>query len=145
MSENTFVNATDSHFLLMTNKLGRYAFTGESKHSSRSSKAASKHFRLIAFCSKSLTNKEFGLRVYIVDNLKWALQEVLRDEKKIGGTLLETSEPFLISHSSRSESLSICIENLNVQAFSCKFNVNVQVSRLRNYLDNSSIQIWTRI
>lgn len=51
---------------------------------------------------------------------------MLRDEKKIGGTLLDTSEPFLLSHSSKSEALSVCIENLNPDIFNCKYNVNFQ-------------------
>ena len=66
-----FLNSTDSHFLLMTDKLGRYALTGESKHVAKNK--AYKHFRLVTFFSTSLTNKEFNLRIYIINNLHWAL------------------------------------------------------------------------
>lgn len=52
------------------------------------------------------------------------LKEVLRDEKKIGGILLEASEPFLISYSN--QSLKIFIDYLNDNCFKCKFNVNCQ-------------------
>ena len=119
-----FVNTTDTHFLLMTDKLGRYALTGEAKNLMRNK--ASKNFRLVTFFSTSLTNKEFNLRVYIIDNLNWALQEVLRDEEKIGGALLETSDPFLISYSNSNEFLSLHIENFNPDSFNCKYNVTCQ-------------------
>lgn len=129
----------------MTDKLGRYALTGESKSLTKTN--ASKYFRLITFCSSSMTSNDFNLRIYCIDNLKWALQEVLRDEKKIGGTLLETSEQFLISHSNISESLSICIDSLNSDFFKCKYNVTSQEIPLshiwngRNHLLHCSFTI----
>ena len=106
----------------MTNKLGRYALTGETKNLIKNK--ASKFYRLVTFCSTSLTNKEFNLRIYIIDNLNWALQEVLRDERKIGGVILATSDPFLISNSN--ESLSLHIDKINPDAFNCKYNVTCQ-------------------
>ena len=140
-----FLNTTDTNFILMTDKLGRYALTGESKSQAKTN--ASKYFRLVTFCSSSMTSNDFNLRIYCIDNLKWALQEVLRDEKKIGGTILETSEPFLISHSKISESLSICVDSLNSDFFKCKYNVTSQEIPLshiwngRNHLLHCSFTI----
>lgn len=68
-----FLNATESNFLLMTDKLGRYALTGESKSNTKSSKT-SKYFRLITFCSSCITSNDFNLRIYCVDNLLAAFQ-----------------------------------------------------------------------
>lgn len=118
----------------MVDKLGRYALTGESKNIAKIK--ADKYVRLVTFFSTSLTNKEFILRIYIINNLNWALQEVLRDEKKIGGILMQTSDPFQISHSISSECLSICISNLNHDRFNCKHNINFQDVPL-NHIWNS--------
>ena len=68
---NVFVNTSETHFLLITDKLGRYALTGESRGQKH---IASKHFRLVAFCSTSITNNELILRIYCVDSLISALQ-----------------------------------------------------------------------
>lgn len=122
---NMFLNATESHFLLMTDKLGRYALTGESKLNNKLSKA-SKYFRLITFCSSCITSNDFNLRIYCVDSLLAALQEVIMDEKKIGGTLLEISESFAVSYSNITESLSICIDEISPACLNCKYNVNHQ-------------------
>lgn len=53
-------------------------------------------------------------------------KEVLRDEKKIGGTLLESSEPFRIPYSNKNDSITICIDELSKNMFNCKYNVNFQ-------------------
>lgn len=46
---------------------------------------------------------------------------------KIGGTLLETSEPFaLVSCINQTESLTVCIDELEPESLNCKYNVNQQ-------------------
>jgi hypothetical protein len=67
-----FLNATDDKFFLMTDRVGRYALTGESR--SNSQIKPSKHFRLLTFCSASITNNDFNMRIYCIDNLLVALQ-----------------------------------------------------------------------
>ena len=71
---NVFFNATESNFVLMSDKLGRYALTGESKSNPTKSTKASKYFRLITFCSSCITSNDFNLRIYCVDNLLAAFQ-----------------------------------------------------------------------
>ena len=126
----------------MTNQLGRFAFTGESSSKNSSSsvekKPAQKYMRLVVFCSSCITNSnnnDFSMRIYCIDNLLVALQEVLNDEKKIGGILLEASEPFLIAathsninnNNNNSNSLTIRIDDMQPQdSLNCKYNVNKQ-------------------
>ena len=120
---NVFMNTTENNFIILTDKLGRYALTGESK-SAKCKSNAGKQFRLVTFCSSSITNNDFSMRIYCIDSLLAALQEVLNDEKKIGGTLLNISEPFAASHSH--DTLSICIDELLPNSLNCKYNVNRQ-------------------
>ena len=124
-SELFFVNKTESNFLLMTESLGRFAFTGES-NDSRCLLKAQKHFRLVVFFSTSMTNNDFNMRIYCIDDLLIALQEILVDEKIIGGMLVEVSEPFTVSYSS--DSLSIYVDELMPDSINFKYNVNKQVS-----------------
>ena len=54
------------------------------------------------------------------------LKEVLRDEKKIGGVFLQASEPFAIGAANIGETLSISVNELDLNCFNCKYNINSQ-------------------
>jgi hypothetical protein len=136
-----FVNPLDKYFVLMSDKPGRYALSGECKIASKKSNTTStnysstrapacKLYRLLIFSSSSMTNNEINVRIYVISSMNSALTEVLCDENKLGGHMLSTSEPFLLSiHSSNlSETLSLCIDEMWPEGLlSCKYNVNFQV------------------
>lgn len=123
-NKNIFINSTETNFFLMIENLGRFALIGEALNP-KNIPIAQKQFRLVVFYSSGITNNNFNMRIYCIDNLLVALQEVLSDEHKIGGCLLDASEPFLMSYSN--DSLTICIEDLMPQSLNCKYNVNKQV------------------
>ena len=114
----SFLNSVDSSFILMSEKLGRFCILGEP------TKESSKCYRLVVFYSTSITSNEICLRIYCIDSLFVALQEVMRDEKKIGGRLVDCSEPFNLSYSN--DSMTIRIDDLNTDFFNCKYSVNCQ-------------------
>jgi hypothetical protein len=64
------LNVIENHFVLITEKFGRFIISG----GGQSVNAASKYYRLIVFCSSSLTNNDLSLRIYCVDNLLTALE-----------------------------------------------------------------------
>jgi hypothetical protein len=121
----------------MSDKLGRYAISGECRIASKRSNISSisstrtpacKLYRLLIFSSSSMTNNEINVRIYVASSMSSALTEVLCDEKKLGGHMLATSEPFLLSHSNNiNETLSLCIEEIWPDGLNCKYNVNFQV------------------
>lgn len=71
VNSNMFLNVTEKHFILMTDRLCRYKFIGEQKSSTQ---IATKYMRLVAYCSSCITNNDFNLRIYCVDDLFVALQ-----------------------------------------------------------------------
>ncbi len=73
---DVFLNADEDNFFLLTDKCGRFALTGEAKSSKIK---ASKHLRLALFCSSSITNNDFNVRIYLIDDLLVALQVLLHD------------------------------------------------------------------
>ena len=60
---------------------------------------------------------------------------MLRDEKNYGGTILEVSEPFLLSSCSFGHSLAVQIDDLNTNYFNCKYNVKKQEIPLSHILN----------
>ena len=71
------LSSVGNYFIMMTDKLGRYCIVGEPKIKTdkfNSKQKSSKYYRLVTFCSNSITNNEFSLRVYCIDNLLFALQ-----------------------------------------------------------------------
>lgn len=121
---NTFINSTATNLFLMTENPGRFVFTGEAL-TPKNIPIAIKQFRLIVFYSTRITDNKFTMRVYCIDNLLVALQEVLNEEEKIGGYLLNASESFTMSYSN--DFLAINLEDLMGHSLNCKYDVNKQV------------------
>lgn len=137
------LNQMNSHFVLMSDQLGSFILTGEPR-ASRTLAPLSKFYRLVVFCATSITNNDFILRIYCLDSLLVALEEIIRDEMNMGGCLLETSEPFELDfeptataarcQANQSSKLKIILELLNdendddddVGHFKCKYDVNSQ-------------------
>jgi len=74
---NVFLNATETNFFLMTDRLGRFCLTGEAHMTNMNNAClakASKYFRLVTFGSSCISSNGFNLRIYCVDNLLTALQ-----------------------------------------------------------------------
>ena len=146
---NVFLGlAAEKNFLLVLEKLGRYCLVGEAA----AKNSVGKYYRLAVFCSSSLANNEFNLRIYVIDDVLGALQEVLRDEKSIGGVLLQTSDSFLLPYSAAAnENLAICVEELREEKFKCKMNVNCQdipfnhIWTGRNHLLHCSFTLRTQV
>jgi hypothetical protein len=76
-SNYVHLSSVGNYFIMMTDKLGRYCIVGEPRIKSNkfnSKQKSSKYYRLVTFCSNSITNDEFSIRVYCIDNLIFALQ-----------------------------------------------------------------------
>jgi hypothetical protein len=126
-----YLTSMDNKFILMTDKMASFTLTAEPK-----AHIVSKNIRLIAFCSTSINNDDLLLRVYCVDNNRHALKEILKDEEKINGELLETSDEFSIENN-LSDSIGIRIDKLS-NGWITKLNNNYQEIPLSHLWYNSN-------
>lgn len=121
LDPNPWLNltTTENKIILMTDKMSSFTLTAEPR-----CHQVSKYIRLVVFCSSSITSDDLLIRVYCVDNNKQTLIEILKDEKKINGELLMTSDEFSIENN-LSDSIGIEVDKIS-NGWLTKLNNNYQ-------------------